>query len=102
METLHLLKIKKNKLEKLQNWFTLLDNERRIEAISSLKHENRTKEIAAIIKIGDEYYCIGYTEHTNQLQPADMRRKINKQHKAILKECTYRPKECEIAYRLER
>lgn len=85
-----IFKVKEGKLDKLKEWFNILDSERREEAISTFSFEKVTREVFVLFKGNSgDYYVIGLneTEDGNEPGPSDPNVKINIEHKEVKREC---------------
>jgi hypothetical protein len=83
-----IFKVKEGKLDTLQQWFEVLSNERREEAIATFTYENVSREVFVLFKGYDgSDYVIGLNEVTGEHKKGDPEVKINQEHTKILKEC---------------
>lgn len=83
-----IFKVKEGKLDTLQQWFGVLSNERREEAIVTFDYENVSREVLVLFKGNDgNDYVIGLNEVTGEQRKGDPKVKINQEHAKILKEC---------------
>lgn len=90
-----LFPIKEGKRQLLSSWLTLLNSSRRTEAEASLVRENVTRELASIFTLYGSDYLLGIMIADGEILPADPSLSINREHRAMLKECL------EISQKLE-
>ena len=81
---IHLFKIKKGKLNKWLLWGKTLETKYRKKAIETLKEEGLDYEAFYVFKIKEDYYTIATL--IGEAKPANMKRKINIEHKKNKKE----------------
>ena len=86
-QTVTIIKIKKGKEKILRDWFIQLETTRKNEALKSIKKENVSQEWGTIVKIASSYYWIGYSQRSGKKKKADMRMKVNREHRKITKQC---------------
>jgi hypothetical protein len=83
-----LFRVKEGKLDTLKQWFEILSNQRRGEAVTTFAYENISREIFVLFTGNDGYnYVIGLNEVTGEYKTGDPDVKINQEHKAIREEC---------------
>jgi hypothetical protein len=84
-------RVKEGKLDELKNWFNLLGNERKEEAIATFSYENVEREVFVLFKgDGGQDYVIGLNEVNGELKKGDPEVKINQEHRKVLEECLER------------
>lgn len=83
-----IFKVKDGKLNILKQWFDVLSNERREEAISTFEYENVEREVFVMFKgIDGDDYVIGLNEVNGELKKGDPSVQINQEHRKIMEEC---------------
>lgn len=83
-----IFKVKEGKLEVLKQWFVVLNNERREEAVATFAYENVEREVFVLFKGNKgEYYVIGLNEVCGTLKKGDPKVDINQEHTKVLHEC---------------
>ena len=86
-----IFRVKKDKLDTLKQWFVVLSNERKEEAIATFAYENVTREVFVLFKGDDgKYYVIGFNEVNGEHKKGDPDVKINQEHRKIREECLER------------
>lgn len=86
-----IFRVKKDKLDTLKQWFEVLSNERKEEAIATFAYENVTREVFVLFKGNDgEYYVMGFNEVNGEHKKGDPDVKINQEHTKIREECLER------------
>jgi hypothetical protein len=81
-------KVKEGKLETLKQWFQVLSNERKEEALATFAYENVTREVFVLFKGHDSFhYVIGMNEVNGEIRSGDPEVKINQEHSKIKAEC---------------
>lgn len=83
-----IFKVKEGKLDVIKQWFSVLSNERREEAVATFEYENVSKEVFVLFEGEDGCnYVIGLNEVTGEHRKGDPEVKINQEHTKIMKEC---------------
>lgn len=80
--------MKEGKLDTLKEWFKVLSEERKEEAVATFAYENVEREVFVLFKGNDgESYVIGFNEVNGEHKKGDPDVKINQEHKRIRLEC---------------
>lgn len=83
-----IFRVKEGKLETLKQWFVVLRNERKDEAVATFAFENVSREVFVLFEGNDgQYYVIGLNEVTGEIKKGDPEVKINQEHARIKEEC---------------
>lgn len=83
-----IFRVREGKLATLRQWFAVLSNERKEEAIATFEYENVSREVFVLFRGNDGHeYVIGLNEVTGEHKKGDPAVKINQEHTKILKEC---------------
>ena len=92
-----LFRIRPDKLQIFLDWGKYLENNP--EALETLKEEEIGFEAFYYFKLDEEYYTMGITDNSAPLPASD--RELNRNHKAVLKECLERVAEATPVYILK-
>ena len=96
-------KIKEGKEEKLRAWARELQGHRKAEALETLKHENIYEETMRIIDLEGQKYCLMFADSRDkELLPSDPSIPLNREHRAVIKDCIEKWIEGEEISRLKR
>jgi len=90
MQFSRLFKVKTGKLGVLKNWLTILNSERKAEALATFAYENISRETFIIFAGNDgEDYVIGFNEvdEGKEKKSGDKNIKINQEHLKIFEDC---------------
>jgi hypothetical protein len=83
-----LFRVKDGKLDILKQWFAVLGNERREEALATFSYENIEREVFVLFKGNDgENNVISFNEANGEHRKGDTEVKINQEHNKIKLEC---------------
>lgn len=83
-----IFRVREGKLDTLKEWFDVLSNERKEEAIATFAYENVTRETFALFKGNNgQHYVIGLNEVSGQHRKGDSEVKINQEHTKVRQEC---------------
>ena len=83
-----IFKVKEGKLEKVKEWFNILNTIRREEALSTFSYEGITREIFVLFEGKDgNHYVIGLNEAEGEPKRGDPDVTINIEHNALKQEC---------------
>lgn len=95
---MRIYRLKPNKKEKLLGWGKQIMGIYKQEALEAIAEENCSHEFGFIFSIGGIDYAALHMEGKNILPATD--RKLNREHKEILKDCIECPIELELIYDL--
>lgn len=88
MQFSKLYKVKEGKIDILKQWFTILSNERKKEAIDTFAHEHITREIFIMFNGNDGHsYVLGCNETDGNMKKGDQTVPINQDHAKVKREC---------------
>ena len=88
MQFSKLFRVKEGKLDTLREWFVILGDDRREEALATFECENVTREVLVLFRgQNDENYVIGYNEVNGDPKSGDAAVKINQEHNRVRAEC---------------
>lgn len=83
-----IFRVREGKSDTLKQWFEVLSNERKEEAIATFAYENVTREAFVLFKGYDgKYYVIGFNEVSGELKKGDPEVKIKQEHIKVRQEC---------------
>lgn len=80
---IYITPIKKDAVQNVKDWFTMLNNELKKEATETLAEEGITIESGGVFEWDHQWYVAVYIAYENEIKSSDKSKIVNKLHEAI-------------------